>query len=53
MLTPYQISEIHRLHWVEKWSLRKIAQQLRIGRRTLVPAQALADFAANLTSAKS
>jgi hypothetical protein len=35
MLTPDQISEIHRLHWVEKWSLRKIAQHLRIGRRTL------------------
>ena len=35
MLTPDQISEIHRLHWVEKWSLRKIAQRLRIGRRTL------------------
>ena len=35
MLTPDQISEVHRLHWVEKWSLRRIAQQLRIGRRTL------------------
>jgi transposase len=35
MLTPGQISELHRLHWVEKWSLRKIARQLRIGRRTI------------------
>ena len=35
MLTPDQISEIHRLHWVEKWSLRKIARHLRIGRRTI------------------
>jgi hypothetical protein len=25
MLTPEQISEIHRLHFVEKWSQRKIA----------------------------
>ena len=35
MLTPDQISELHRLHWVEKWSLRKIARHLRIGRRTI------------------
>jgi transposase len=35
MLTPDQISEIHRLHLVEKWSLRKMAKHLRIGRRTL------------------
>jgi transposase len=35
MLTPNQISELHRLHWVEKWSLRKIARQMRIGRRTI------------------
>lgn len=35
MLTPDQISELHRLHWVEKWSLRKIARQLHIGRRTI------------------
>jgi transposase len=35
MLTPDQISELHRLHWVEKWSLRKIARHLHIGRRTL------------------
>ena len=35
MLTPDQISELHRLHRVEKWSLRKIARHLHIGRRTL------------------
>lgn len=35
MLTPDQINELHRLHWVEKWSLRKIARHLHIGRRTL------------------
>ena len=35
MLTPNQISELHRLHWVEKWSLRKIARHLHIGRRTI------------------
>ena len=32
MLTPDQISELHRLHWVETWSLRKIARHLHIGR---------------------
>src|SRR5580692_2471337 len=32
MLTPEQISEIHHLHFVEKWSQRKIASHLRIGR---------------------
>src|SRR5215469_16952167 len=36
MLTPDQINELHRLHWVEKWSLRKISRHLRIGRHTLV-----------------
>jgi transposase len=36
MLTPDQISEIHRLHWVEKWSQRKISDHLRIGRPTIV-----------------
>lgn len=36
MLTPDQINAIHRLHGVEKWSLRKIAAQLHIGRRTLI-----------------
>jgi transposase len=35
MLTPDQIHNIHRLHWAENWSLRKIARHLRIGRRTL------------------
>ena len=35
MLTPDQISELHRLHWVEKWPLRKIARHLRMGRRTI------------------
>lgn len=46
MLAPDQISDIHRLHWVEKWSVRKIASHLRIGRRTIakylnVPAPAI------------
>ena len=36
MLTPDQINTIHRLHSVEKWSLRKIAAHLHIGRRTIV-----------------
>ena len=31
MLTPEQINDIHRLHWVEKWSVRKIARQLPSG----------------------
>jgi transposase len=35
MLLPDQISEMHRLHWVEKWSVRKISAHLRIGRRTI------------------
>ena len=35
MLTPDQISELHRLRWVEKWPLRKIARHMRIGRRTI------------------
>ena len=35
MLLPDQISEIHRLHWAEKWSVRKISAHLRIGRRTI------------------
>src|ERR1700736_4859824 len=35
MLTTDQINAIHRLHSVEKWSLRKIAAHLHIGRRTL------------------
>jgi hypothetical protein len=36
MLTSDQINNIHRLHLVEKWPLRKIARHLKIGRRTLV-----------------
>jgi transposase len=35
MLSPEQINEIHRLHLVEKWSQRRIAQHLHIGRHTL------------------
>ncbi|MBV9611586.1 MAG: IS21 family transposase, partial [Acidobacteriaceae bacterium] len=35
MLTADQINNIHRLHLVEKWPLRKIARPLKIGRRTL------------------
>jgi transposase len=35
MLTSQQINEIHRLHLVEKWSARKIARHLHIGRRTI------------------
>jgi transposase len=35
MLNPEQIDAIHRLHWAEKWPLRKIARQLKLGRRTI------------------
>jgi len=35
MLTPEQINNIHRLHWGEKQSVRKIARQLHLGRRTI------------------
>lgn len=35
MLSPEQINEVHRLHLVEKWSQRRIALHLRIGRHTL------------------
>ena len=35
MLTPDQISELHRLHFVEKSPARKISRQMRIGRRTI------------------
>ena len=35
MLTPEQINQIHRLHWAEKWSVRKIARHLHLGRRTI------------------
>jgi hypothetical protein len=35
MLTSEQVSELHRLHFVEKWPTRKIARHLYIGRRTI------------------
>ncbi|MBS1877806.1 MAG: IS21 family transposase [Acidobacteria bacterium] len=35
MLTPDQINTLHRLHSVEKWSARKIAAHLHLGRRTI------------------
>ena len=35
MLTADQINAIHRLHWAEHWSLRKIAHHLHIGRPTV------------------
>src|SRR5260370_33989471 len=35
MLTPEQINTIHRLHWAEHWSVRKIARHLHLGRRTI------------------
>ncbi len=35
MLSPEQINEIHRLHFVEKWPQRRIARHLHIGRHTL------------------
>ena len=35
MLTADQINEIHRLHLIEEWSLRRIARHLHIGRHTL------------------
>lgn len=35
MLSPEQINEIHCLHFVEKWSQRRIARHLNIGRHTL------------------
>jgi transposase len=35
MLTPEQINTIHRLHFIEHWSARKIARHLHIGRRTI------------------
>src|SRR2546422_3479762 len=45
MLTNEQINTIHRLHFVENWTVRKIARHLHIGRRTVAkylikPAQA-------------
>jgi transposase len=35
MLTNEQIDTIHRLHFVEKWAVRKIAKHLHIGRRSV------------------
>jgi len=35
MPTPEQIDSIHRFHYVEKWSLRKIASHLKLNRRTV------------------
>jgi len=35
MLTSQQINEIHHLHLVEKWPVRKIARHLHIGRCTI------------------
>jgi transposase len=35
MLTTEQINAIHRLHWAEHWSVRKIARHLHLGRRTI------------------
>jgi transposase len=35
MLTDEQIATIHRLHFVEKWTVRKIARHLHIGRHTI------------------
>ena len=35
MLTAEQINTLHRLHWAEHWSVRKIACHLHLGRRTI------------------
>ena len=35
MISAEQVNEIHRLHLVEKWSQRRIARHLHIGRHTL------------------
>ena len=35
MLTTEQINSIHRLHWSEHWSVRKIARHLHLARRTI------------------
>src|SRR5437763_15069713 len=35
MLTNEQIDTIHRLHFVEKWTIRKVAKHLHIGRRSV------------------
>ena len=35
MLTNEQIDTIHRLHFVEKWAVRKIARHIGVGRRSV------------------
>jgi transposase len=35
MLNPEQIDALHRLHWAEKWPVRKIARHLKLGRRSV------------------
>src|SRR6516225_6323402 len=35
MLSSEQVNTIHRLHFAEHWSVRKIARHLHIGRRTI------------------
>ena len=35
MLSTEQINTIHRLHFAEHWSVRKIARHLHLGRRTI------------------
>jgi transposase len=35
MLSAEQINSIHRLHWSEHWSVRKIARHLHLARRTI------------------
>src|ERR1043165_244815 len=35
MLTSEQVSELHRLHFGEKWPARKIARHMHVGRRTI------------------
>jgi transposase len=35
MLTNEQINTIHHLHFVEKWTIRKVARHLGVGRRTV------------------
>jgi transposase len=35
MLTSERINAIHRMHFAEHWSIRKIARHLHIGRRTI------------------
>jgi DNA-binding transcriptional regulator LsrR (DeoR family) len=35
MLTTEQINTLHRLHFAEHWSIRKIARHLHLGRRTI------------------